>query len=157
MLKTLLKNDLNSSKGYYRANNSCFSSGVITTCSGTNSCSVMLISNSDSKNCSKIYFGAISTNDCFADGVIPCCTTIIALCMFCICILWQYVLIVFIPILGSSEKKTNIWSVGSSLCATKTIRALLEGFLSLKLKTKSKTKTKIILALLTLVCHQIVL
>lgn len=50
-------------KGYYLANNSAFSSGVMTTCSGTSSCSVMLISSSDSKNCSRMYFGAMSTND----------------------------------------------------------------------------------------------
>jgi hypothetical protein len=30
--------------------------------------------------------------------------------MFSSCILWQYVLIVLIPIFGSSGKKTNIWS-----------------------------------------------
>lgn len=94
----------------YLANSSCFSSGVITTCSGTNlfwkncystnillyslkphtntctrfhrnnnySCSVILINSSDSKNCSKIYLGAMSTKDCFADGVIPAWTTTIA-------------------------------------------------------------------------------
>ena len=96
---------------YYLQSNSCFSSGVSTTCSGTNSCSVMLISSSDSRNCSKIYLGAMSTRDCFAEGVMPAWTTMIALVMFSCCIRWQYVLIVLMPILGSSGKNTNIWSV----------------------------------------------
>lgn len=41
---------------------------------------------------------------CFADGVMPCCTTMRALVMFSSCILWQYSLMVLIPTLGSSEK-----------------------------------------------------
>jgi hypothetical protein len=45
---------------------------------------------------------------CLADGVMPCCTTMMARWMFSSCILWQYVLIVLIPIFGSSGKKTNI-------------------------------------------------
>ena len=48
---------------------------------------------------------------CLADGVIPCCTTMMALVIFSSCILWQYVLMFLIPILGSSGKKTNIWSI----------------------------------------------
>lgn len=50
-------------KGYYLHKSSCFSSGVKTICSGTSSCSVILIKSSDSKNCSNMYFGAISTKD----------------------------------------------------------------------------------------------
>lgn len=44
---------------------------------------------------------------CFAEGVMPCCTTIKALVMFSSCILWQYILIVFIPTLGSSEEQIS--------------------------------------------------
>jgi len=47
---------------------------------------------------------------CLADGVMPCCTTMMARWIFSSCILWQYVLMVLIPIFGSSGKKTNIWS-----------------------------------------------
>ena len=56
----------------------------------TSSCSVMLIINSASMNISSMYFGAISTRACLADGVIPCCTTMLAREMFSSCILWQY-------------------------------------------------------------------
>lgn len=42
---------------------------------------------------------------CFAEGVMPIWTTMIARVMFSSCILWQYILIVLIPTLGSSEKK----------------------------------------------------
>lgn len=54
---------LNGSKGYYLPKSSCFSSGVKTICSGTSSCSVILMRSSDSKNCSNMYLGAISTKD----------------------------------------------------------------------------------------------
>ena len=75
----------------------------------------------------------MSTKLCLALGVIPCWTTMMALVMFSSCILVQYVLIVLIPILGSSGKKTNIWSVGSSLWATSTTKSLLAGLRSLGL------------------------
>lgn len=52
--------------------------------------------------------------------------------MFSSCILWQYVLMVLIPIFGSSGKNTNIWSVGSSLWATNTIKSLRDGLFSLQ-------------------------
>lgn len=47
---------------------------------------------------------------CFAEGVMPTWTTMIARVMFSSCILWQYVFIVFIPTFSSSGKNTNIWS-----------------------------------------------
>lgn len=40
---------------------------------------------------------------CLADGVMPIWTTMIARVIFSSCILWQYILIVLIPTLGSSE------------------------------------------------------
>lgn len=102
---------------------------------------------------------------CLAEGVIPCCTTISARVMFSSCMRWQYILMVLMPTLGSSEggaepgeaepggtpgptpprppppsrsrrspgKKTNIWSVGSSLCATNTVRSVRRGRPSLGL------------------------
>lgn len=100
---------------------------------------------------------------CFADGVMPIWTTIMALVMFCSCIFWQYILIVFMPTFGSSVrwttplssqsccthnmakgrlltvfknspgKNTNIWSVGSSLWATNTVRSVRLGRPSLGL------------------------
>ena len=45
---------------------SCFSFSVKTACCGTSSCSVKLIISFCSKKLSKIYFGAISSNACFA-------------------------------------------------------------------------------------------
>lgn len=122
----------------YRASSSCFSSGVITTCSGTSSCSVILMSSSDSRNCSRMYFGAMSTSDCFAEGVMPPWTTTMARCIFSSCIRVQYVLMVFIPIFASSGKKTNIWSVGSSLWATNTIKSERAGRFSLWMAPKKK-------------------
>ncbi|KAK7799698.1 hypothetical protein U0070_019294, partial [Myodes glareolus] len=98
----------------YRASSSVTSSFVMTTCSGISSCSVMLMSSSCCMNCSSMYFGAMFTRDCLAEGVMPCCTTISARKMFSSCMRWQYTLMVLMPILGSSGKNTNIWSVGSS-------------------------------------------
>ena len=42
---------------------------------------------------------------CLAEGVMPICTTMMARVMFSSCILWQYIFIVLIPTLGSSEDK----------------------------------------------------
>lgn len=76
-------------------------------CWHTSSCSVMLIISSASMNCSRMYLGAMSTSDCFADGVIPCCTTMIAREMFSSCIRWQYLWATHTP-----------WEVGLRSCDT---------------------------------------
>ena len=46
---------------FYLNNNSCFSFCVVTTCSGTNSCSVMMINSLDSRNCSRMYLYCAGT------------------------------------------------------------------------------------------------
>ena len=74
-------------KSLHLLSSSCFSSVVMTTCSGTSSCSVMLIRSSLSRNCSRMYLGAMSTRLCLALGVMPCWTTMMALVMFSSCIL----------------------------------------------------------------------
>lgn len=78
----------------------------------------------------QLFWSSHRFNGCCSH--LPACTTTMALWMFSSCILVQYVLMVLMPILASSGKNTNIWSVGSSLCATNTIRSLLAGRFSLK-------------------------
>lgn len=81
--------------------------GLLCVCWHTSSCSVILIISSASMNCSRMYLGAMSTSDCFAEGVIPCCTTMIAREMFSSCIRWQYLWATHAP-----------WEVGLRLCDT---------------------------------------
>lgn len=52
---------------------------------------------------------------CLADGVMPICTTMMARVIFSSCILWQYILIVLIPTLASSEKSITHFRVSEGI------------------------------------------
>lgn len=73
---------------------------------------------------------------CFADGVMPIWTTIIARVMFSSCILWQYIFIVLMPTLGSSVKWEKIprASHNSILCTQHDLKMFFkkinQGFLA---------------------------
>lgn len=100
------------------------------------SCSVMFISSSCCRNCSRMYFGAMSTKDCktiiirsthtihaclyrtcLADGVMPVWTTMMARVMFSSCIRWQYIFMVLMPTLGSS-----VWMKNAPISAFETFK-----------------------------------
>jgi len=68
----------------------------------------------DDKRCSEMSRYKMEAFTCLADGVMPIWTTMMARVMFSSCILWQYILIVLIPTLGSSEKWRKIRCINST-------------------------------------------